>query len=84
VNGYINRGSEFSVFESYVTSLEDLARELLLGRTHVSASHSALNGAPSHELRKSVPLDTRREIGAFFTTSSLRDGAFGAMLPVTR
>lgn len=64
-------------FASYVRELEDVATKLIdLGVGATDESHSdfvsaALNGQPSRELRRAVPLAELREAGAFFTNPGL-------------
>lgn len=68
--------SAMAAFEPYVRSLESLANEgLQLGpdkalRERIAA---ALDGQPSTNLAKLVPLDQRQAAGAFFTGADLRE-----------
>ncbi len=68
-------------YRSYVCEVEELARVVLAGRTTVSAEAAVLDGAPSRALRRLASREWRRDAGAFFTTSALRDGPFSASLP---
>ena len=68
-------------YRSYVCEVEELAKAVLAGRTTVTPEAAVLDGAPSRALRRLASREWRREGGAFFTTSALRDGPFRASLP---
>lgn len=61
-------------FASYVSNLENLLRSVVAsgsGAGWESAIAAALDGGPAGELRRVVPLETMRSVGAFFTGSKL-------------
>ena len=74
-------------FEAYVSGLEALAAEILLtpsGIVHDERMTAALDGGTSAALRRVVPILERREMGAFFTPSSLATHGvefFGSSIP---
>ena len=68
-------------YRSYVCEVEELAEGVLAGRTTPSAEAAVLDGAPSRALRRLTSREWRRDAGAFFTTSALRDGPFRESLP---
>jgi hypothetical protein len=63
-------------FEPYAIQLEHMAADMLRQmpqNTPRQALMEALNGQPSEQLRELVDINTRRESGAFFTSTKLRD-----------
>ncbi len=68
-----------STFESYVSSVEDQATAALasarIGRPAL-VQPDLLDGQAGNTLRETVPLNARRDCGAFFTGSTLRAVAF--------
>lgn len=62
-------------YDSYVNSVEELAEEALSPRENWTPSFvpfGLLDGQAGAALRESIPLQTRREQGAFFSSSDLR------------
>lgn len=70
-----------SAYLSYVLQVEELATRSLLGEATVLPGDPHLNGRAARALSDLVDLRTRRESGAFFTTSKIRDGALQSALP---
>ena len=73
-------------FSSYVNYVEDVAIEVL-GSGELDGERGwgpeLLDGQAARKLRESVPLDVRRELGAFFTSSTLRSAALVPKPPAT-
>jgi len=65
--------SQMRRFESYVRTLHSLVDEVSSNRSGSSSEKliASLDGQPGSELRRLVPLRTRRRAGAFFTGSAL-------------
>jgi len=69
-------------FQAYIDHLENLIEKLKDSKHPRSFEHAivqALDGQPSKELRRLVPIDSIRSTGAFFTSSTLAERA---LLPV--
>ncbi|HUU28965.1 MAG TPA: N-6 DNA methylase [archaeon] len=69
-------------FQAYIDHLENLLEQLKETKHPEDFDHAiahALDGQPSKELRRLVPLDNIRSTGAFFTSSTLAEHA---LLPV--
>ena len=67
-----------STFSSYVTSIEVLATATLRGETYQPAGLSfaaMLDGQTGVKLRETVPINVRKNLGAFFSSSALRGAA---------
>ena len=65
-------------FRAYVSSVEDLAIAALRGAKQpnsMSFLSDLLNGQAGNKLRETIPLQVRRELGAFFSSSELRSAA---------
>ena len=63
--------SPFSDYSAYVSKLKCLAVESHHAAGWATRVHAALNGQASAELRRVVPVETRRKFGAFFTGTDL-------------
>ncbi|MDM4773087.1 N-6 DNA methylase [Solimonas sp. SE-A11] len=61
----------FEGIATYVASLQALAYLPISSSTWKARCHAALNGEANQELRRKIPLDTRRLYGAFFTGTKL-------------
>ncbi|MDQ1685600.1 MAG: hypothetical protein QOC82_2337 [Frankiaceae bacterium] len=59
-------------YAAYVATLEGLAEDVRAGRADPRKLAAALDGEAAAEVRRLLPLDYRREVGAFFTNSSVR------------
>ncbi len=75
-----NSRTGVTAYRDYVVDLQRLAIEPCSADDWQKRSHAALNGQASAELRRLVPLKTRRRFGAFFTGSELA-GKFIAQYP---
>lgn len=68
---------KLKAFEAYTSELEALAKETIAAPLHAIDFNKdiivALDGGSSAALRRMVPIEERREIGAFFTSSSLAE-----------
>ena len=67
-----------STFSSYVASIEVLATDALRGEIHQPAGLSCvamLDGQIGLKLRETVPMQVRKNLGAFFSSSALRVAA---------
>ena len=65
-------------FSSYVSAVESIAIDAMRcinGLASVSSVANLLDGQVGGKLRETVPLDVRRKIGAFFSSSRLRSTA---------
>ena len=65
-------------FGAYVSSVEDLAIAALRGAKQsnsMSLLSDLLDGQAGDKLRETIPLQVRRELGAFFSSSELRSAA---------
>ena len=73
-----------SVFASVLECLSKF-RQLALERKQIEGwndrCHSALNGEAAHAVRLAVPLDVRRQFGAFFTGVALSDRLAAHLAP---
>lgn len=73
-------------FSSYVRLVEDAAGDALRSgesNTKPSWTPEMLDGQAAHELRETVPLDVRRKLGAFFSSSALRAAVVPSNPPET-
>jgi hypothetical protein len=68
--------ARFEPYERHVCEVEILAQQVLAGRATVAPDAPMLNGLSSRVLRDTVELSARRQLGSFFTTSTIRDGKF--------
>jgi hypothetical protein len=66
-----SRQRGFTAYRTYVAELRDLAGEFRRSDDWGERAFAALNGQASVELRRVIPLKTRRRFGAFFTGSDL-------------
>lgn len=62
----------FGNIRGYLLTLQALVAEISDGENWEQRCSAALNGEASLELRRAVPIEVRREFGAFFTGSDLR------------
>lgn len=62
---------KLTAFEKFVKDAVALARGGAAAQLPVTASHPLLNGAPYSVFRREVGIDTRREIGAFFSSDGM-------------
>lgn len=68
--------ASLNAFEPYVASLERLVCKAMISGLDLTERiivGAALDGQPGGELRNVVPINVRREIGAFFTSASLAE-----------
>lgn len=65
-----------SHFAPFVDEVEALARAVLSGEASITADHPFLGHRVARELQWRVPVSSRRQMGAFFTAGTLRDGPF--------
>ncbi|MEQ1852738.1 MAG: hypothetical protein ABMA01_14240, partial [Chthoniobacteraceae bacterium] len=63
----------FADYEAYVSTLQRLACEPRTADAWDARTVAALDGQASTELRRVIPLATRRQFGAFFTGSTLAE-----------
>ena len=73
-------------FSSYVRLVEDAAADALRSgefNTRPSWTPEMLDGQAAHELRETVPLDVRKRLGAFFSSSTLRAAVVPSDIPET-
>jgi len=68
----------------YVRSVEQMAASVLAGDRPSADVLAALDGGPNRTLATTVDLESRRQAGAFFTGSEMRDGPFRELLPSKR
>ncbi len=70
-------------FEVYTSKIEELAKTSLRSLESSAAKEIvvALNGGPGSELRRLIPLEKRRQKGAFFTHSKLAKQAIRILSP---
>ena len=61
----------FAAYRTYIADLKDLAGDSRRADDWDKRAVAALNGQASIELRRVIPLKTRRRVGAFFTGSEL-------------
>ena len=61
----------FAAYRTYVADLKNLAGDSRRADDWDERAVAALNGQASVELRRVIPLKTRRRVGAFFTGSEL-------------
>jgi hypothetical protein len=66
-----SRKRGFAAYRTYVADLKDLAGDSRRADDWDERAVAALNGQASIELRRVIPLKTRRRVGAFFTGSEL-------------
>lgn len=66
-----SRKRGFTAYRKYVAGLKDLAGDFRRVDGWDKRAVAALNGEASFELRRVIPLKTRRRVGAFFTGSDL-------------
>lgn len=58
-------------FENFVESAIETARIIETGEPAVTLAHPLLNGVPYSVFRREVSIETRREIGAFFSSDAM-------------
>ena len=78
VSNTLQASLEMTSYDSYVSSVEELAEAALSSRMNWEPSllpSELLDGQAGATLRRSIPLQIRREQGAFFSSSDLRTAA---------
>ena len=63
--------SPFKKISGYIQTLQALALEASEGKDWEKRCFAALNGEAGKELRRTIPIDVRRQFGAFFTSADL-------------